>query len=429
MRYRFFVYKLLLIFLLPLILLFFMLNNLMKRRPICSFHSIFGKKTKPKGFRHYLWVQAASAGEVRIAQTFFKAFQEKKGQVGWLIITTTHSGYQMAQQVFQEQVEIVYLPRDFSFIIRNWFKRYPPLGFFIVENEVWPNLIDWLSKKNIKSAILNGKVNDRTYQRYKKIRFFLSAAFNRIDLFCVQSPKDAERLIALGAISKQVSIIGNAKYDQEFPDVSEAEQSHFLQELGVDNQTKILVAGSTHPGEEELILDAFQIVKETDPKVILVIAPRNIERIAALKELLSKRNLIYQVRSSINIHQKAPILLLDTFGELTKFYKLAYLSFVGGSFVPVGGHNLLEPAAQGCPVLYGPYIKNFLEIAGLLSENGVGFEVRDSWELAEKCLSLINNSKQRYLLGEKARSLVRANRGATEKMAALFWSLLDEKAE
>jgi 3-deoxy-D-manno-octulosonic-acid transferase len=405
-----------------------MLNNLMKRRPIFSFDSIFGKKTNSKSPRRYLWVQAASAGEVRIAQTFIKAFQGRIGQMGWLIITTTHSGYQMAQQVFQEQVEIVYLPRDFSFIIRNWFKKYPPFGFFIVENEVWPNLIAWLAKKNIHSAMLNGKVNDRTYQRYKKIEFFLYPAFQQMDLFCVQSSRDAERLIALGAIPKRVSIIGNAKYDQEFPDISEAEKNHFLQELGMNNQTKILIAGSTHPGEEEMVLDAFQIIKKMDPKAVLVVAPRNIERIADLKELLVERNFTFQIRSSININKEAQILLLDTFGELTKFYKLAYLAFIGGSFVPVGGHNLLEPAAQGCPVFYGPYIKNFREIADLLSENGVGFEVKDSRELADGCLNLFNNPEQRYMLGEKARSLVQANKGATDKMAALFLNLLNEKA-
>jgi 3-deoxy-D-manno-octulosonic-acid transferase len=330
----------------------------------------------------------------------------------------------MAQRTFNKQAEIVYLPMDFSIIILKWLKKYPPMGFLVIENGIWPNLIYWIKKKNIKLAMLNGRVNDRTYHRYKNISFFLRAALNEIDLYCVQTKVDARRLIELGAIPERVLVIGNAKYDRDFPDITAEEKDGFLNKLGISPKAKIIVAGSTHPGEEEFVLDAYDIIYKSYPDTILVIAPRHIETVEELEKLLNCRKITYQLRSSINKQQAGQVLLLDTFGELSKFYNMAYLAFVGGSFVPIGGHNLLEPAAQGCPVFFGPYIKNFQEIAELLYVNGVGFKVHTSNELAAGCLSLLGNQEYRRALGVKSRELVYANQGATKKMAKLYTAIL-----
>ena len=422
MRFRILLYNVWSYLALPLLAPLFFIKSLVKGRKIIQ--SASPASVLP-GSR-FFWVQAASAGEVLIARTLIDNFKMQLSDFRWLVITTTHSGYMMAEKTFAGQEEFLYLPWDFSFVLNRWLKRYPPAGFLVVENGIWPNLIARLANCKVILAMLNGRVNDRTWRRYRRNSFFLRAVLPEINFFCVQTRDDAQRLINLGAVPERISITGNAKYDQEFPEIAVAERNRLLGELGLNGETRLLIAGSTHPGEEEIILDAFDAISAVYPDVVLMIAPRHLERLGILEDLLRTRKIAYQARSLVNGNRTAQVLILDTFGELSRFYGLAYLAFVGGSFVPVGGHNLLEPAARGCPVLFGPFTQNFREITKLLIDNGVGFEVGDSRELADRCLALLNEPVQCQALGVKASSLVAAHRGATKRMIDLYMTLFNE---
>lgn len=421
---KIFWYNIFLYLLLPLALPAAFLKNVIKKRP-SRLNFFPGDSTAVRLGRFY-WIQAASAGEVILAETLIAALKEETGPANWLIYTTTNSGYAMAREKLKNKAELIYLPWDYAFLIRKLIKVFPPRCLFILEADFWPNLIYLLKKAgNPKIIVLNGRVNDRAWRRYRRMRYFIKEAVRGVDFFCMQTSSDAAKMTGLGAAEAKMAVTGNAKFDREFPALTEEDRDSLRRELRIDADQRIIIAGSTHEGEEEIILEALAIIRETYDNVILILAPRHLERIKKVETLLERNQIGYQARSRINAGLAKEVIVLDTMGELSKFYNLAYLSIVGGSFTAIGGHNLLEPVAQGSPVLYGPYIQNFKEIAELLSRNGVGVMAHNSRDLAEKCLNLLNNPQLREELGLKAQSLVAANRGAKTRMLEVIKQLMN----
>ncbi len=409
---RLIVYKLLLLLISPFYLPLLWLNNRLKGRSANLWLGDWLAKSEPG--TAYLWVYTPSAGEVLIAQTFLKKLSAEYPPQKYLIIAGTYSGFQMAERTFGDRAAVVYLPLDLGMMVRRLLANYPPAGQLIIESEFRPSLIGALAKRRVGQALVNGKVNERTAARYRTIGFFLPTVLANLQLFCMQTPADAEAIIGFGAAPDRVSVVGNAKFDQEFKTLAEDEQKRLADLLGLPTQTKLLVAGSTHAGEEAIVMESFQAIAAVYSEVVLLIAPRNLERIAEVSSLLEQAGVAYQRRSQLGA-ATARVILLDTMGELTSFYGLAYLAFVGGSLADIGGHNIIEPAALGCPVLFGDQMQNFIAARDLLVENGVGFTVRDVPELTARCLEFLADPERRKQVGEAAQRLIAANRGATAK--------------
>jgi len=398
----------------------------------------------------FIWVHAVSVGEVIAASPIIDAIRKRFPKYSFLISTVTNTGQDMARKAISDPKEIIYFPLDFKWIVNKVLKSIKPKLFIMVETELWPNFIRETKKRKIPLAVVNGRISPGSFKGYRIIRPFLKRVLSNIDLFSMQSKLDEERIISLGAPEEKVHTTGNVKFDglkTESPN-----KERLAEELNLSLKDLVLVAGSTHPKEEEIILDIYQKAKEEFPSLRLILAPRHPERIPEVESLCKNRSLSYIRRSQLlrTPRQRrglAPLgrtnsplgissplgtrgelrtstILLDTIGELAKIYSLATIVFVGGSLIPIGGHNILEPAALGKAPLFGPYMHNFIESARLLLEGRGGIQVRNREELLEKTLGLLKNAKEREKLGERAQRIVKGHQGASERTVELIEKLL-----
>jgi 3-deoxy-D-manno-octulosonic-acid transferase len=287
----------------------------------------------------------------------------------------------------------------------------------MVETELWPNFLRSTKKYNVKTLMVNGRISDKSSKRYRYLLSILKDMLNNVDRFCMQSAQDAQYIISLGADSSRVVITGNTKYDQTYTEISTREQTKLRSMLGLQNAGPIIIAGSTHKGEEEMLLAAFSDTLARYPQAAMVIAPRHVERAAEIGEIFHKAELRVSKRTERTIGESVQVVILDTIGELGKVYNIADIAFVGGSLVATGGHNILEPAAHGKPVLVGPYMFNFKEIYALLSKRGVCITVKDSKELSTQMVELLDNQELRFKMRQEALRIIDENKGASAKSA------------
>ncbi len=383
-----------------------------------------------------IWVHAVSVGEVIAASPIIDAIRKRFPKYSFLISTVTDTGQDMAKRAISDPKEIIYFPLDFKWIVNKVLKVIQPRLFIMVETELWPNFIREAKRREIPLAVVNGRISPGSYKGYRIIKPFLKKVLSNIDLFNMQSELDKERIISLGAPEERVCTTGNVKFDglkTEIPD-----RERLAEELEISSQDLVLIAGSTHPKEEEIILDIYQKAKEEFPNLKLILAPRHPERIPEVRAICKSKNLSYICRSQITAgtptdvgvgspvtDYRSPVILLDTIGELAKFYSLATIVFVGGSLVSVGGHNILEPAALGKPPLFGPYMHNFMESARLLKEGGGGIQVKDKEELLRNILDLLRSPEKREKIGKKAQKVIKKDQGASERIVELIGKLLE----
>ena len=372
--------------------------------------------------RDIIWVHAVSVGEVIAASPIIDAIRKRFPKYSFLISTVTDTGQDMARKAISNPKEIIYFPLDFKWIVNKVLKSIKPKLLIMVETELWPNFIRETKKREIPLAVVNGRISPGSFKGYRVIKPFLKRVLSNIDLFCMQSELDKERIIFLGAPEEKVHTMGNVKFDGLKTKVSDREK--LTKELKISSKDLILVAGSTHPKEEEIILDIYQKAKEEFPSLRLILAPRHPERIPEVEAICKSRNLTYVRRSQV-AGRRPQVILLDTIGELAKVYSLATVVFVGGSLVPIGGHNILEPAALGKVPLFGPYMHNFVESARLLLEGKGGIQVKDKEELLERILNLLKNAKEIKELGINAQRIVKEHQGASEKTVELIGKLLE----
>ncbi len=370
----------------------------------------------------FIWVHAVSVGEVIAASPIIDAIRKRFPKYSFLISTVTDTGQDMARKAISNPKEIIYFPLDFKWIVNKVLKSIKPKLLIMVETELWPNFIRETKKREIPLAVVNGRISPGSFKGYRVIKPFLKRVLSNIDLFCMQSELDKERIIFLGAPEEKVHTMGNVKFDGLKTKVSDREK--LTKELKISSKDLILVAGSTHPKEEEIILDIYQKAKEEFPSLRLILAPRHPERIPEVEAICKSRNLTYVRRSQV-AGRRPQVILLDTIGELAKVYSLATVVFVGGSLVPIGGHNILEPAALGKVPLFGPYMHNFTESARLLLGGRGGIHLRDKGELLEKTLSLLKDTKEREGLGERAQRIVKEHQGASGRTVELIGKLLE----
>lgn len=387
--------------------------------------------------KHPIWLHAVSVGEVRASSKLLDELHKAYPGKTIVISTVTPTGNKIAQAIAKERDIVLYLPLDISFIVRYAVKLVSPCLFIIAETEIWPNLISCLHKQKVPIVTVNVRISGHSYRGYRLIRFLLSPILNKINLFCVQAEADAQRLHCLGAKAEKVKITGNMKFDStDYTDLK-ADYTAYRKKLGLSESDKFLVAGSTHPGEDEIILKAYQEVLAEFPDLRLLIAPRHPERAKDVKKLMLKfgfntilvSQLACEPVSGLSSLTRSPahpqtIFILDTIGQLIPFYAIADIVFVGGSLVKKGGQNLLEPAAFAKPIIFGPYIFNFKDIAQMLLENNAGILAADAKELAVSIKELCGNHLRATELGMNAKKLIPRNQGAAKRNIELIRGIM-----
>jgi len=385
-----------------------------------------GMLPKTLVLRRPVWIHAVSVGETIAVRGLWRRLKQEYPLKEFLISTITPTGNKIARRMAGDSDYIIYLPLDFGFVVKKVIDKINPSIFIITETEIWPNLIAYLHRKKIPIVVVNGRISDASYSGYLCMRFLIKPILNKVSIFCMRSKRDADRLLSLGVSKDKIQVTGNMKFDIRDED-EKAMDYRALLNLRADE--KIFLAGSTHTGEEEIILRAYKSLLLLKPGLRLVIAPRHVERAGKIEGLIIKQGFNPTCISQLMNHEhRAPyaeaVFILDTVGNLASFYSIADVVFVGGSLINKGGHNILEPAARGKSVLFGPYMSNFQDIADLFLENKVGIMVRDEEGLKIGAKELLDNPKETAALGEKARELISANQGATRLNAEQITKLI-----
>jgi 3-deoxy-D-manno-octulosonic-acid transferase len=369
-----------------------------------------------------IWVHAVSVGEVLAVAGLVEVLRRRFPQYRILISTTTDTGQALARKRFGE-ANVFYFPMDFGFAIRPYMKALRPQMVVIAETEFWPNFLRIAHASGAKIAVVNARISDRSWPNYRRFRGLLRRLLANVDLFLAQTEEDASRLRAVGAFSQRVCVGGNLKFDIPAP-VAPAIVEALRESLAANGSGPALVCGSTVEGEEPLLLRAFENLLVRHPNAVMMLAPRHPERFPAVATLLEKMSIRFWRRSLWNGEPlNGGVLLLDTIGELAALYALADIAFVGGSLLPRGGHNIIEPAQYGVAIVVGNHTENFRDIVNL-------FRVADAVrivgpaELPLVLMELLANDKERRALGQRAAETMRSQSGATERSADALRELL-----
>ena len=376
-----------------------------------------------------IWVHAVSVGEVLAARPLIGELRKQYPALRLYLSTTTRTGQQLARQSVPDVDGTFYLPFDWSVTVRRTLQRVRPRLFVMVESEIWPNLLRECRARGVKAVVVNGRISRRSFPRYRLVKRWFSRVLADIDRFCVQGDETARRLIALGADPGRVVVTGSLKFDalQTVPVPGRGPQ-RVLRFFRVRPGRPVLMAGSTLKGEEEPVVRAFNRLRATPggQGALLVIAARHPERFAEVERLCRQEGLSTARRTELPIDDEPRVdaVILDTIGELAHLYQIATAVFVGGSIVPAGGHNILEPAAHGKAIVFGPHMENFNEITETFLANDAAVRVQSEGELEEALLSLMGDPVRRARLGAAARALVVANRGAKDKTLSAIADVL-----
>lgn len=365
-----------------------------------------------------IWVHAVSVGETLAAVPLIKALQEEHPAALVMVTTTTPTGSAQVRKVFGDSVYHVYAPYDLPDVLTRFFTRTRPSMLIIMETELWPNLIHKCKKLGVPVAVVNARLSAKSAAGYQKIAFLTKPMLQDISLVAAQSPVDGERFIDLGLDREKLVVTGNIKFDLRLDETLREQAASLKADWRSPGDGLIWLAASTHRGEDEQILSAFTEVLRVAPDTLLVLVPRHPERFNDVARLCVDSGFRVTRRSQAGgIDKGVQILLGDTMGELLLFCGASDMVFVGGSLVPVGGHNLIEPAAWGVPVLTGPHLFNFAEVASKLTEAGGLNVCENDRQLATAVIELVQNAGERERLADAARSVADANRGALLKLS------------
>jgi len=379
------------------------------------------KRQKIKIHARTIWLHAVSVGEIKAAAVLIKKISKDFPEHRLLLSTVTPTGNAIARDLARAQDCVIYLPFDLSWVVKKMLDLIQPQIFLIMETEIWPNLITFAVKKNIPVILLNGRISDKAYPAYKRSKWFFKPIIKKLDLLCMQSERDAKRIIDLGADAQKVKVVGNIKFDQEAV-FDQKKVPHFI--FG----EKLIVAGSTHDNEEEQIVNVYKRLKRDHPKARLLLAPRHTNRIKEIEWMLREQGLEVLSLSTLDkatdqLKDNA-VFVLDIMGVLSQLYQLADVVFVGGSLIPHGGQNPLEAAVWAKPIIFGKYMFNFDAISKMLLENNAAIKVENEEELFKVLSEFLKNPKLAQRMGKNAKELMDANKGSIEKIAGLIKNLL-----
>ncbi len=370
-----------------------------------------------------IWLHGASAGDLLSLQPMMKELKARLPGCCIIVTTITNSGLAMARKKLSEADVIVHAPYDLFGATRRAVAALRPDMLVLEYTEIWPNLIRAARKAGVRIALTNGRFNPAKMSRYRLLFRAISNPLRRIDCFLMRSDEEAERVLALGAAPDRVWVTGNTKFDALVLDGGAGREDKLRAEMGLDAQRPVFMAGSTHEGEEEHLIWVYSKLLERHPGLQLVVAPRYLERAGRVMALAAEAGLSARLRSGGVVAGSADVTVLDTIGELAIAYRLATLVFVGGSFVTRGGQNVLEPAAQGKPVLFGPHMENFKDSVQVLQGRG-GLQVSSPEQLLKVADELLSRPDQIEELGAMARSSVGAIRGASARNVEHMLSVL-----
>ena len=372
-----------------------------------------------------IWLHAVSVGEVIAVATLMPALERAFPEARFVVSVITVTGRRIAEDKLsglQGVAAVFYCPFDFAFLVRRVVDKVRPRALVIIETEIWPHLLRESKRAGAKTMIAGGRISDRSFPRYRKIRGFMKRFLAEVDGFCMQNELYRERIEALGAPPDRIRVTGSVKFDAIAPSASGGER------VFPENR-RVLVAGSTLDPEEEELLHVFESLSRDAPDLFLVIAPRHPPRFDAVTELARKRGHRVIRRSDPGAHtpytDDADVMILDTLGELASLYEQADYVFVGGSLADWGGHNIIEPASKAKPVVFGPHMRNFSDVATLFVEGNAAVQVQDSDELESVLRDWIENPERARELSENTTRVIEDNRGASERTVAALKELLE----
>ena len=376
-----------------------------------------------------IWIHAVSVGEVLTARPLISDLKRRYPNLRMFLSTTTLAGQQLARRNVPDVDAVFYFPFDLGVFVRRTLDLVRPRLFIMMETEIWPNLLRECRARGVKTAVVNGRLSARSFPRYRMVRALMRRVLDHVDRFLVQSEESARRFIDLGADPARVVVTGSLKFDSldhSSTALQARARDRVLRYFRLPSSRPVIVAGSTMKGEESAVLRAFRRVRANAPATLLVIAPRNPERFGEVEQLVRSEGWKTARRSDLAVDSepRVDVVVLDTIGELATVYQIGTIVFVGGSLVATGGHNVLEPAVFGKPIVFGPHMSNFAEIAEAFVSNGAGVQLSSDDDLDEAFVSLMSDPVRRARLGAAARALVEANRGANEKSVTVLADLL-----
>jgi len=382
------------------------------------------------------WIQAVSVGEVNVALLFINGLQRKFPDLRVVVTTTTSTGYTQAYERLPQDVELLYFPQDFPWCVHRAYRLIQPDFVVLIESELWPNHIWTGAARGVSLFLVNGRMSPRSERGYKRLGWLSRRVFNQLSLVCAQSHEDANNFIAAGVPPHRVHMTGNMKYDISMPhaDVQSVDPVQLLKQIDVSPAQPILVAGSTHPGEEEILFDVLADLRAKFPRLFLVLVPRHVERTREVVDLAKRKQVKFILRSEINsrLEQTAKpydCLIVNSTGELKWFYKIATVIFVGKSLVGVGGQNIVEAAASGHPVVFGPNMQNFRAIAREFVAQGACIQVADADGLHRAVQGLFEDPDRRRSIVEAAHRVIESNVGATTRSINLIARALEPQTK
>ena len=380
--------------------------------------------------KHPIWLHMVSVGEARALRILLEKLRKEYPDRKIALSTVTPTGNKIARSMAVEDDLVFYLPLDISFIVRFVVDLINPGLFVIAETEIWPNLITYLNKRDIPIISVNSRISDRSFKSYTLIKFLLQGILNKISFFCVQTQTDSRRLLALGVNPEKIKLTGNMKFDtaENAEKERNAQDEDYRRKLGLKEEDRLLTAGSTHPGEEEIILRIYKELLSSFSALKLLIAPRHPERAPEIERLALNYGFnsvfISKLRPLTIDHRLSTIFILDTIGQLKDFYAVSDIVFIGGSLIKKGGQNILEPALFSKPIIFGPYMFNFRDIAELFLVSGGAVSVKDKEELRGKIKDLLLHPESALELGRRAKELLLKNQGASERNMEIIKQVL-----
>jgi len=384
-----------------------------------KWHERFGFINWKKSSKPVIWIHAVSVGEVNASKPIVNIFLKKYSHYKIVITTVTPTGIKTVSQQYGNNISCFYLPYDIPYCVKKFVKTINPCLLITMETEIWPNLYRICHQSKVPIFIMNARLSQKSMRGYQFFSGLISNTINLVDKIGAQTQADADRFVMLGASKKNISVIGNLKFDINIPQSIKEKAEPLRHNFSVNRP--VWMAASTHEGEEEIILNAHKRVLSSYPNAILILAPRHPERADKIFTKCKKNGFETTRRSGSEIfNEKHNVFLLDTLGELQLYYAASEIAFVGGSLVNTGGQNMLEPAALNLPIITGPYLQNFLEVRDLLLEKEALIIVSNNYELTENVIKLLGDANQRHNMGERAYNVVMANRGSSERVITMI---------
>ena len=372
-----------------------------------------------------IWVHAVSVGEVQAAAPLIRALKERFPDRGLLITTVTPTGAARVRSLFGDTVQHSYIPFEFPHAIRSFFRNVNPDAALIMETEIWPNLYRGCGTRKIPLILVSARISPRSVPGYRKLLPLIRETLSHGIIIAAQSQPDANRFLALGANPARTYVMGNIKFDIE-PDAAVIAKGRVLREE-LFGDRPVWIAASTHEGEEQLVLEVHRELCARHPELLLVLVPRHPERFPSVRELIEKQGFSLVSRTAQRPAGDASVFLCDTMGEVPMFYAASDVAFVAGSLVPIGGHNLLEPAMLGVPIVTGPHNFNAQDIADLFVDLGACRRVTGTADLVTTVSELLTDRELAARLGSAGRSVLDENRGALERLLVLLEPLLSDR--